>query len=86
MSVNLLDNAKKALTDYPIDKLFAQTDSKTTLHWIRGNGNYKQFVKNRADKMREKKKKKNDLACVNTAENPAYIGSCSMSVRKMREL
>ena len=85
MPVNLLGNAKKALTNYPIDKLFAWTDSKTTLHWIRGNGNYKQFVKNRADKIREKKKKKG-LACVNTAKNPADIGSCSMSVRKMREL
>ena len=84
--VNLLGNAKKALTNYPIDKLFAWTDSKTTLHWIRGNGNYKQFVKNRADKIREKKKKKKGLACVNTAKNPADIGSCSMSVRKMREL
>ena len=56
MSVNLLDNARKALTDYPIDKMVPWTDSKTTLHWIRGNGNYKQFVKNRADKICEKKK------------------------------
>ena len=31
-------------------------------------------------------KEKNCLACVNTAENPADIGSRSMSVRKMREL
>ena len=55
VSVNLLDNAKKAVTDYPIDKLVAWTDNSIALHWIRGNCNYKQFVKNGGDKIGEKK-------------------------------
>ena len=42
MSVNLLHNAKKALTGHP-------------LRLIRGKGCYKYFVKNRAVKIREKK-------------------------------
>ena len=42
MFVNLLHNAKKALTGHP-------------LHLIRGKGCYKYFVKNRAGKIREKK-------------------------------
>ena len=42
MSVNLLHNAKKALTGHP-------------LHLIQGKGCYKYFVKNRAGKIREKK-------------------------------
>ena len=54
-SVDLLYNEKKALTGYLVDKLVAWNDSSTALHWIRGNGNYKQFVKNHTDKIREKK-------------------------------
>ena len=84
MSVNLLDNAKKALTGYPIDQLVAWTDSSNALHCIRGNDNYKQFVKNRADKIREKK----EIAWryVNTNEILADIGSRGMSVAKIGEL
>ena len=84
MSVNLLNNAKEALTGYPIDKLVAWTGSSTALHWIRRNGYYKQFVKNCSNKMREKKK----IAWryVNTTENPADIRSRGMSVAKMGKL
>ena len=48
------------------------------------NGNNKHFVKNRADKIREKK----EIAWryVNTTENPADIGSRGMSLAKMGEL
>ena len=42
MSVNLLHNAKKALTGHP-------------LHFIRGKSCYKYFVENRAGKICEKK-------------------------------
>ena len=34
VSVNLLDNAKKALNRYPIVKFVAWTDSSTAFHWI----------------------------------------------------
>ena len=53
MSINLVGNKKKALTGYPVRKLVAWFDSSTALLWIRGNGNYKQFVKNCSDKIRE---------------------------------
>ena len=42
------------------------------------------FVKNRADKIREKKE--TNWRYVHTSENPADIGSCGMSVTKMGEL
>ena len=81
MLFTLLDNAKKALTGYPIDKLVAWTDSSIVLHWIRKNGNYKQFGKDRADKIC--KKKEIALSYMNIAENPADIRSRGMSVAKM---
>ena len=83
MSVNLVDSAKKALTGYPIDKLAAWTDSSTALQWIRGNSNYQQFVKNRADKILEKSEI--TWRYVNTTENPPDVGSHGMSVAKMGE-
>ena len=81
MPVNLLDNAKKALTGYSVDKLIAWTDSSIALHWIQGNGYYKQSFKNRAHKIREKK----DIIWryMNTTENPVDIESRGMSVAKM---
>ena len=81
MFFTLLDNAKKALTGYPIDKLVAWTDSSIVLHWIRKNGNYKQFGKDRADKIC--KKKEIALSYMNITENPADIRSRGMSVAKM---
>ena len=83
MSVNLLNNAKKALTGYPIEKLVTWTDSSTALHWIPGNCYYIQFAKNRGDKIRDKKEI--DWRYVNTIENPLDV-SRGMSVEKMREL
>ena len=84
MPFNLLDNAKKALTGYSIDKLVAWTDNSTALHWIQENDNYKQFVKNLRDKIH--KKKEITWRFANTTENPADIGSRGMSVTKIGEL
>ena len=44
-----------ALVGFPIGKVTAWSDSATVLHWLKGNGKYKQFVKNRVDKIKEKK-------------------------------
>ena len=78
MSVNLLNNAKKALTGYTIEKLVAWTDSSNVLDWMRGNRYYIEFAKNRAHKIRDKKK----IAWryVNTIENPPDIRRRGMSV------
>lgn len=76
MSINLVGNKKKALTGYPVRKLVAWFDSSTALLWIRGNGNYKQFVKNRTDKKK--------IAW--RYENLVDKGSRCMSAAKMGEL
>ena len=84
MPVNLLETTKKALTDYSIDKLLVWTDISNMLHWIWGNGNYKQFVKTAADKICEKKEI--TRPCINTTKIPADRMSCGMSVANMGEL
>ena len=51
MTSKLVDNVPKALEKYPISEKFGWTDSSVALHWIRGNGKYKQFVNNRVRKI-----------------------------------
>eukprot|EP00795_Rhopilema_esculentum_P014827 gene14827-5944_t len=51
---NLLENFKNAFENLPIGRAIAWTNSKVALHWIRGEGKYKQFVNNRVKKMRSK--------------------------------
>ena len=51
MAANLLENVFENL---PIGRATAWTDSKVALHWIRGEGRYKQFVNNRVKKIRTK--------------------------------
>ena len=48
-------------------------DSTVALHWINGEGSYKQFVRNRIKKIKEKSYLK--WRHVGTKENPADIGS-----------
>ncbi|XP_028415014.1 uncharacterized protein LOC114538093 [Dendronephthya gigantea] len=54
MSANLLHNAREALMGFPIRNTFSWLDSRVALHWIRGNGEYKQFVSHRVHKIQEK--------------------------------
>ena len=54
MATNLLENVRDALANLPVKQAFAWTDSKVALHWIRGEGNYKQYVQNRVKKIRSK--------------------------------
>ena len=54
MAANLLENAVRALSGMPIQRVCAWTDSTTVLHWIRGEGRYKQFVRNRVNYIRGK--------------------------------
>ena len=73
MAANLLENALRALSGFPVSKVVAWSDSTVTLHWIKENGQYKQFVKNRVDKIRCKTPI--TWRYVNTEENPADLGS-----------
>ena len=49
MAVNLVDNVREALTGFPVKKVCCWLDSSVALHWIKGNGDYKQFVANRGE-------------------------------------
>ena len=46
MASNLAQNLKDARPDYNIHEIFGRTDSTVVLHWLSGNGEYKQFVSN----------------------------------------
>ena len=43
---NLADNIQNSLPNCNIRELYGRSDSKVFLHWLRGNGSYKQFVLN----------------------------------------
>ena len=73
MAANLVHNVKKALEGFPVNLVVGWLDSSVALHWIRGNGEYKQFVGNRVRKMQEKSYI--EWRHVGTHENPAYIAS-----------
>ncbi len=73
MAANLLDNVKKVLKRYPVQDCYCWLDSTVALHWINGDGSYKQFVRNRVRQIREKSYIK--WRHVGTKENPADIGS-----------
>ncbi|XP_028405771.1 uncharacterized protein LOC114528347 [Dendronephthya gigantea] len=51
MAANLIDNVKNALS-YPVTSVFGWLDSTTALYWIKGNGNYKEFVANITKKIK----------------------------------
>ena len=73
MAVNLLINVHDALTGFPFHSHNAWLNSTVALHWIKGSGEYKQFVGNRVHKIKEK-----EFVVwrhVPTQENPADLGS-----------
>ena len=73
MASNLLENVKQALTGFPVNRIVAWLDSSVALHWIRGKGEYKQFVSNRVHKIQEKSYI--EWRHVSTHENPADLAS-----------
>ena len=54
MATNLVNNVKESLEGFPVNRVVGWLDSTVALHWIRGNGEFKQFVKNRVRKIQEK--------------------------------
>ena len=73
MSTNLLHNVVEALQGFPIREVYSWLDSTVALHWIKGNGEYRQFVQNRVHKIQEKSYIK--WRHVTSEENPADLGS-----------
>ena len=51
MAVNLVDNVRRALAGFPVASVCCWLDSTVALHWIRGGGEYRQFVANRVRKI-----------------------------------
>ena len=73
MAANLATNVRETLEGYPVEEVYCWSDSTVALHWIRGEGEYKQFVHNRVQKIQEK----NWITWryVPTKENSADLGS-----------
>ena len=44
MAANLVDNVKEALQVFPVESVHCWLDSSVALHWIKGGGDYKQFL------------------------------------------
>ena len=84
MAANLVANVKDALQGFPIGDIYGWLDSTVALHWIKGNGNYKQFVANRVKLIREKSYI--NWRHVRTSENPADIGSRGEKASKLSEI
>ena len=72
MANNLIRNVRDALEGLPVTSLHCWLDSSVALHWIRGGGNYKQFVANRVQKIQAHPEV--SWRHVGTAENPADFG------------
>ena len=78
IAMNLLINVKNALSGFPISELHAWLDSTVALYWIQKGDDYKQFVANRVQKVRENV----EIVWhhVPTGDNPADVASRGASV------
>ena len=73
MAVNLVTNVREALDGLPLTSVHCWLDSSVALYWIRGQGEHKQFVSNRVQKINSHHGV--TWRYVPTAENPADLGS-----------
>ena len=73
MAANLVDNIKSALEEYLARSVYGWKDSTVVLHWIAGQGSYKQFVSNRVAQINAKDYVK--WRFVGTEQDPADVGS-----------
>jgi len=78
MATNLLTNVRSTLEGLPVSNVYGWLDSTVALHWIRGNGEFKQFVQNRVTKIRAQ----SDIEWrhVSSKENLADLASLGGSV------
>ena len=73
MATNLIHNVRRALEGFPVKQSFGWLDSTVALHWVKGGGEYKQFVMNRVRKIQAHPEI--IWRYVPTQENPADLGS-----------
>ena len=83
MAANLVTNVEDALEGFPVANSFCWSDSTVALHWIGGEGNYKQFVQNRVNKIQQRNL---TWRYVPTKDNPADLGSRGGAVTQNNEL
>lgn len=55
VAVNLVDNVRDAMDGLPVRSTLCWLDSSVALYWILGQGEYKQFVANRVQKINSHK-------------------------------
>jgi hypothetical protein len=72
MTTNLI-NVQNALQSLPEPTIYGWLDSTVALHWIRGEGQYRQFVANRVPKINQHPEIR--WRHVPTKDNPADIAS-----------
>ena len=84
MTANLVDNVRSALEGYVVRSVYGWTDSTVVLHWIAGQGSYKQFVSNRVAQINAKDYVK--WRYVGTEQNPADVGSRGTLSRERLEI
>ena len=73
MATNLVKNVQNALQNLPEPTIYGWLDSAVALHWIHGEGQYRQFVANRVSKI--KQHPEIEWRHVPTRDNPADIAS-----------
>ena len=79
MAVNLVTNVHKALAGFPLaTEIQCWLDSTVALHWLRDQGEYRQFVTNRVRKIQSHPN--TQWRDVPSTENPADLGSRGGSV------
>lgn len=78
MATNLVVNVHNALNNVPAPNVYGWLDSTVALHWIKGNGQYKQFVANHVNKIHQHPEI--EWRYIPTCENPADLASRGGSV------
>ena len=84
MTANLISNVKEALTGFPVEGVYGWLDSSVALHWIKRNGDYRQFVANRVSKIQQHSFIQ--WRYVRSDQNPADLGSRGGRVDKSAKL
>ena len=80
----LMHHVKEVLKDERVEEYHCWVDSTTVLYWIKGQGTWSQFVRNRTKAIQDKKYLQ--WHHVPTADNPSDQGSRGMVPSKMGEL
>ena len=83
MLSRMLDHAMKTLSNYSVKECHGWVDSTTVLHWMKDQGKWSQFVRNRITAINAI----NNIHWhyVPTNENPSDLGSRGVDPRKLKE-